>query len=137
MKPASIKTFDLLFLGSVAIGAVAQLAGFAALADYSEAEAAKAGVAGTGFAIAIGAVAVWLAFNLVLWFLVSKKRIRSASLVIAALAGYGLLSAARTLGGGVALGPLAELAGPLLALVSVLFLFRADAAAWFKGSAGG
>lgn len=140
MKPASIKKFDLLWLGSVVVGLIGIVLGWdllmsqmgtelAAQADAQGIDAADAGSLAFGTAIVVIAISVGL--SLLLWALISVWRIEFVKWLIGLLAVYGVVSALIGLGVGANLLTISGLISALMGIAAVYFLFRPDAKAWF------
>ncbi|WP_370033993.1 hypothetical protein [Qipengyuania mesophila] len=136
MKPASIRTFDWLFLGSLGVTLLGILLNFGTLSAQAETEFAAQGLPEMGTGMLIGALVLSLAISLGLWFLISVLRIGLARWALVLLTAWSILTTAKSL----ELGFDSTMAWGLLATVmtvaAIWFLFRPDARAWFAGTRG-
>lgn len=134
MRPPSIVKFDQLFFATIAFG----LVGFAINWDTAMAQLnANPGLSQLGWdgaTLMIGAYAMGLAINLLLWFFISRRASNAARWILTALTGYGLISLPFTL----FMAPMpvvtmiVVLVSAVLQIAMLWLLFRPDAAAWFK-----
>ncbi len=139
MRPASILTFDRLYLVAVGLGLVnsimakdhylAMLAADPNMAKLKVTEAMLQGAvwAMIGFSVLIG---------LLLWYLIAHRASNMAKWVLVVITLFGLMSvpaSLRQLGQGGGLGIMVTLAIEALRVVAISFLFRADARAWLEG----
>lgn len=134
MRPPSIVKFDQLFFATIAFG----LVGFAINWDTAMAQLnANPGLSQLGWdgaTLMIGAYAMGLAINLLLWFFISRRASNVARWILTALTGYGLISLPFTL----FMAPMpivtmiVVLVSAVLQIAMLWLLFRPDAAAWFK-----
>jgi hypothetical protein len=142
MKPASIRRFDLFYLGSTALSLVAYLLSYRPTVAAVEAKTAAAGMQ-LGQGTVISTMAIGLGVSLLLWFLVSRKGLAVAKWIIVVLFIGGLLSAFGLLGSpGLLQGSwtmLKTISALILLLeaVAVYYLFQPDAKDWFAGGAKG
>lgn len=132
MRPNSIIMFERLFLASLALG----LIGFAI--SYEEATAMVANdpaamQLGLGSEFLIGATLFGYAIYLLLWFLIARKASNVAKWILVVFTVLGVLAALPSLGGPWGLANLLALAVYVLGVAAVVYLFRQDARAWFKG----
>lgn len=136
MKPASIKMFDWLFLGSLGVTLLGILLNFGTLSAQAETEFAAQGLPEMGTGMLIGALLLSLAISLGLWFLISVLRIGLARWALVLLTAWSILTTAKSL----ELGFDSTMAWGILATVmtvaAIWFLFRPDARAWFAGTRG-
>ena len=139
MKPASVKTFDYLYLGSIVIGVIGFALNYEALKNVANTELAASGVGEMGGGILIGSVVFGVLVNLALWFAVSVMRVEFIKWVIGLFAVWGLVQSFGNLQQGLALNLVLGLITSGMALIGLYFLFRPDAKAWFaekRGDAG-
>ncbi len=131
MRPASIAMFDRLFLGSLALGLVNAVLGYDATIAQLEADPAVAemGLAGPGFVIVT--MAFGFGISLLLWFLISRKAITVAKWVLVVLTVIGLFSIPVALADVPLSQAIITVVVTVMQLAAVVFLFRADAKAWF------
>lgn len=138
MRPASIVTFDRLFLVATGLGLVNSFMSIDRLQARIEAMPQLRAV-GVGSGFLYGAIAAGAAISLLLWFAVAYKRSALAKWILVAFTAIAILNlpgALRQLGSG-GLGVLVSVAVEALRIVALSFLFRADAKAWFAGSSQG
>lgn len=134
MRPPSIVKFDQLYLGTIVIG----LIGLAVNWEVSMAQLeANPGLTQLGWSpsgILIGMYGFSIAISLLLWYFISRRASNVARWILVVVTGYGLITLPFSLFM-VAL-PLATLIiallGAALQIAMLWFLFRPDAAAWFK-----
>ena len=100
MKPAAIKKFDWLYLGSVSVGLLGFALNYGAIADQANAELAAGGLEGAANGLLIGSMLVGVAINVALWFLVSVLRIGFVKWIIVLFVAWGLLSLGTALASG-------------------------------------
>ena len=133
MKPASIKKFDLLYLGSLAIGPIGLAINYDTILAQTDAKMTAAGVEPMGAGMLIGAMAIGIVVGLALWFLVSVARVELIKWVLAAFAAYGVIAfiLGRAMDAGGGLNFVFGLVSLLMSIAAVYFLFRPDAKAWF------
>jgi hypothetical protein len=133
MKPESIRRFDMFFLASLALLAIGFFITFDATVRSIAAQTAAQGLqVGSGFVV--GLFAAVLAINLLLWFLVSRKRVAIAKWLIVALLLIDLFGLPSLLSGGLTAPRMISLLRIALEAVAVALLFQADAKAWFGGA---
>ena len=139
MKPQSIRRFDQLYLGSIALSLVGYFISYDAMVTQMETRTAAAGVE-LGSGAVIGTIVLGLAVNLLLWFLVSRKASEIAKWIIVLLFVVGLISAIGLPGSpGLFAGPWTLIktisaAIVLLEAAAVYYLFQPDAKIWFAGT---
>ncbi|ANU06816.1 hypothetical protein [Paraurantiacibacter namhicola] len=137
MKPASIKTFDILYLGSIAITIIATVLAWDGLMAATNAELARQGMEmgeGTNTLAMISAgfgIGIVVVIQLLLWAGASIWRAGWVKWLIAALALYSLATFFIGFGGDITLRTVLVAAARLMALGAAAMLFRADAKAWF------
>ena len=137
MKPAAIKKFDLLYLGSVAVSLVGVLLVFDTMVEISNDELAAQGIAPMGQGVLIVGLAFWFFIALALWFLVSKLRIEFVKYVLALFAAYGIYAAAMGSGGEAPMvSVIISWISTILTVGAVYFLFTPKAKAWFAEKRG-
>lgn len=131
MKPASIKKFDLFYLGSIAVGAIGFAIGYDTLVEQTNAQLAAEGIEGLGAGAVIASLLLGIAINLALWFLVSVLRIEFVKWIVVLLTAWGVLSLALALGDGLQATMISGIIATILSVIAVWFLFQPDAKAWF------
>lgn len=138
MKPASIKKFDVLYLGSIVIGLIGFAINYASISQLANAELAAAGAEGIGAGVLIGGLMFGIAISLGLWFLVSVMRIEFVKWILALFAAYSVLSLLMSLGTemGGGLNLVFGVLSTLVSIAAIWFLFQPDAKAWFAEKRG-
>ncbi len=134
MRPQSIIKFDQLFLAMIMLG----LVGLGINWDWSIAQFdSNPGLSQLGWNAAgmlIGIFAFSTAINLLLWYFISRRASNVARWILTVLTGYGLISVPFSFF--LVPVPLSSLIIGLVAAAlqaaMLWFLFRPDAAAWFK-----
>ena len=137
MKPASIKKFDMLYLGSIVVGLIGFALNYGDLVETTNAELAAAGVEGMAGGIMIGSLIFGIVINLALWFLISGLRIEFVKWILVLFAAWALFSLAATFGLLSGLNLVFTLIGNVMTLAAIYFLFQPDAKAWFAEKRGG
>jgi hypothetical protein len=138
MKPASIRMFDILFLGMILTGLVSLALNWTALMDGASQTMAATGMgenSGTVAKVAIiGGALFGVGVNVALWFLISSLRIEMVKWVLIALTAWTLFGYSRGFAalGGFTLTNILGLVSTLLMVGAIAFLFRPDAKAWFQ-----
>lgn len=132
-KPDSIKLFDRLYLGSLALGALNFAMGWSEMSDKL-ARTPEIVAAGLGSGFMIATVVVSMAINLVIWSFISLRASKIAKWIFVAFFAIGLLTMLSNLNN--PLGPQGlSLAVALFVTVmqggALYMLFRPDALAWF------
>ncbi|MEL7690034.1 hypothetical protein [Citromicrobium bathyomarinum] len=132
MKPQSMKVFDYAYLGSIFLGLLQFVSGYGTLKAEVAAQSATSGVALSPL-FPLAAYAAFVAVELLLWFLVSRKRVIIAKWIIVLFFLLSLVSV-----GGYFVGPmpLSEIYGLLSLIaqaVAVAMLFRGDSIRWLNG----
>jgi hypothetical protein len=135
MKPESIRRFDMFYLASLALLALGFFISFDATVASIEAQTAARGLqVGSGFTV--GLFALVLAIELLLWFLVSRKGVTIAKWLLVLLLILDLLGLPALLTNGLSAPKMVSLLRIALEAVAIVFLFKADAKAWFAGRTG-
>lgn len=134
MRPDSIRRFDLFYLGSLALSVIEFVINYHAVVASVEARTAAAGMQ-MGAGLAIGSFVVGMAISLLLWFLVSRKRLVIAKWIIVLLFVLGLFGVPALVSGGLTVAKGLSLLAELSSAVAIFYLFRPDARAWFAGEA--
>jgi len=136
MRPESIRKFDWLYLGSLAVSILAFVLDFGRIAAQVDRQMVDAGVeAGSG--LVAGSLIFSVVVSLALWFLVSRQRVGIVRWVLAIFFAFGLIG----IPGVVALLPglsaILNLVVLMMQLGAIWFLFQPDARAWFAEKRGG
>ena len=134
MRPASIVTFERLFLASLALSVFSFVIGYGAMVEEIEREPALEQLGlGTGFMT--GTFAVTVVIYVLLWFFIARKASNIAKWILVVLSAIGLVSFMASLATGQVAFDMTVLLGAayyVLEIAAVAFLFRADANAWFR-----
>lgn len=85
MKPASIKKFDLFYLASLAVALVAIILGYDSLLRQANAQLAESGMQAMGSGVLIASVVIGMAFNFLVWFVISILRVEMFKWILVAL----------------------------------------------------
>lgn len=137
MRPQSITRFDQLYLGSLALGVVNFVLNYDNAIAQLEADPATAGLATAGPGFMFGVLIVSMGISLLLWWLAARGASNAARWILAVFTGIGLIGLPLTLGQLPALQLVVTLVITAMQVAAMWFLFRPDAAAWFKhGSKG-
>ncbi|UKK84992.1 hypothetical protein L7H23_02475 [Sphingopyxis sp. BSN-002] len=135
-RPVSIINFERSFWASILIGVVSTVLQWSMMRELVEkdpvlSQSADAAVIGIGFAVALS-----FAFGGLLWYLISRRASNVAKWIYVVLMGFGIVSSFTTMNDPLSPKGLAfalSLAGAGLTALSIYFLFRKDARAWFAG----
>lgn len=130
MKPQSIKMFDYLFLGSLALGIVNFLL---SLGDAQAQLAADPATAGFGSGFLIGVFAFSILISLLLWYFISSRGSKIAKWILIIFTVIGLLMLPGSLGTLPALPLILTLVITVMQLAAIFFLFKPDAKAYLEG----
>jgi hypothetical protein len=139
MRPDSIRKFDMLWLGALALGVVAFVLSYGTLKAQVDAQLADAGMAaGTSDFALMGGFAFGIVISLALWFLVSRLRLEFVKWILILLFVWGLINLPAIFADGFTLIDALSLIGTAMQAAAIYFLFRPDAKAWFaaKGTPG-
>lgn len=138
MRPDSIKKFDLFYLGSITIQFIAGFLDRDAIAAlissrFAPAPGANGLVEGSSDTLAIVLIALQTALQLLLWYLVSRRRIGPVRYLIVALVAINLLGLPAIFAALPAIQPLIALFVLVLQLIALFYVFKAESAIWLKG----
>lgn len=136
MKPASMKKFDMFYLGSIAVGLIGFALAYNDIVAQTNAELTASGVEPMGTGVIIGSLIFGVLINLALWFLVSVQRIGLVKWLIALLIAWGVISLLTSLGAGFTTEVLIGLASTALGIVSLYFLFQPESTEWLARDRG-
>jgi hypothetical protein len=132
MRPPSILMFERLFLGSLALSVVSYFVNYESMLRDLETQPGVAEL-GLGSGFAIGSMAVGLAIYLLLWFFIARKASSVAKWILIAFLALSVISLPAMVMALWDLGVVLGLAVYALEVAAAVYLFRDDAAAWFKG----
>lgn len=133
MRPQSIIMFERLFLASLAVSVLSFILTYEQMLAEVDRELAL-GQPGVGGGILIAIMVVGLAISVLLWHLIARKASSIAKWILVVIVALGVIMGVPS----VAAGPwdlslLLGLAVYVLEVAAVVYLFRADAKAWFAG----
>lgn len=139
-KPRSMKTFDLLYLGSLAVGLIGLVLGWDGLVEQMNAEFVAQGLEPeSGFATGaiIGGFVLGIGISIALWFLVSVIRIEFVKWIIVLFTIYSVVS----LAGGIAAAgfdpiQISGIVSTLMAIAAIVMLFQPESKEWFAAKKG-
>ncbi|MXO96852.1 hypothetical protein GRI34_10545 [Erythrobacter aquimaris] len=137
MKPAAIKKFDFLYIGSMVVSVLGAVLSFDDLVAISDDQLATEGLPAMGSGVLLIGLAFTIVITLALWFLVSKLRIEFVKYILALFAAYSIFSVAM---GSSAEVPMTNLligwVSTIMSVAAVYFLFTPEAKAWFAEKRG-
>lgn len=138
MRPDSIKKFDLFYLGAITIQFIAGFLdrdSIAALVAnrFSPDPGANGLVEGSADTLVIVLIALQAALQLLLWYLVSRRKIGLVRYLIVALVAINLLGLPAIFAALPALAPLIALFVLALQLVALFYVFQAESTIWLRG----
>ena len=138
MKPAAIRKFDWLYLGSIAVGVLGFALTYGTLADSVSAELTASGMEDAAGGFLIGSMLVGVAINVALWFLISVLRIGFVKWILLLFVAWGLLSFGISIASGQApaLNLVIGAISSIMVVASVYFLFQPEATAWLAQKRG-
>ncbi len=138
MRPDSIRKFDMLYLGAVALGLINFGIGYETLTAQMNAEMAKTGLETPGSGILIGGMLLGVLISLALWFIVSRLRIEFVKWILVLFLVWGLITLAigPSFTDGIGLIDAIALVIYAMHAAAIYFLFRPDAKAWFAEKRG-
>jgi hypothetical protein len=134
MRPESIRKFDLFYLASIALSVLGFFLSYDAVVADVEAQSAAAGLQ-MGSGMAIGSFVFGLVLYLLLWFLVSHRRVAIARWLIVLLFLVNLISAPALFAGGFTLVKAVAVLSLVLSAVAIYYLFQPQTKAWLTGEA--
>ena len=137
MKPASIRKFDWLYLGSVAIGLLGVALNDGATASLTEADLAGQGYADMGAGVLIAGVLFGIAISLALWFMISVLRIGLAKWLLVVLTAWSVVTSGVAIVTNFDATMVWGLVSTVMTVLAIWFLFQPDATAWFAEKKGG
>jgi uncharacterized membrane protein len=132
MRPASILMFERLFLASLVLSVISFFINYESMLRDLETQPGLAEL-GLGSGFAIGSIVVGLAIYLLLWFFIARKASSVAKWILIVLLAFSAISLPAIVLGPWDLGVVLALAVYALEVAAAAYLFRDDAAAWFKG----
>ena len=132
MRPASIVMFERLFLASLALSVASFFINYESMLRDLETQPGLSEL-GLGSGFAIGSMAVGLAIFLLLWFFIARKASSVAKWILVVLLAFSAISLPGMIMAPWDLGVVLALAVYALEIAAVVYLFRADAVAWFRG----
>lgn len=136
MKPASVKKFDWLYLGSVAVGLAGVVLNYGNLVEAANAEMVAHGGERMGDGLMAFSLLFVSWFSLALWFLVSVMRVELVKWIIALFTGWSVVSYISAFDGRMDLPVISGLVSTAMTIAALYFLFQPDAKAWFAEKRG-
>lgn len=136
MKPASMKKFDWLYLGSLAVGMMGIALSYGTLSSQAESQMAAQGLSDMASSMLLGGLLFGAAISLGLWALISLWRIEFAKWILIVLTCWTLVTTARSLDADIDGAMAWGLVSTAMTLASIWFLFRPDSKAWFAEKRG-
>ncbi|GGA13001.1 hypothetical protein GCM10010923_24670 [Blastomonas marina] len=138
MRPDSIKKFDLFYLGAVTIELIANFLDRASIAAvvanrFAGGQGSRGLVEGSSDTVAIILIALLAALQLLLWYLVSRRRIGLVRYLVVGVVAINLLGLPTIFAALPAIAPLVALFVLALQLIAVFYLFKAESTIWLKG----
>ena len=134
-KPDSIRKFDWLYLGSLAVGLLGLWLGWDSVMAQINTELAAEGVAMESdipTAAIIGGALIGVVISLILWMLISVFRIEFVKWILILFTAYSILSIVGGLAvGGFDMVQISGIISTLMSIAAIVMLFRPDAKAWF------
>ena len=134
MRPPSIIMFERLFLASLALSAIQFFIGYDAMIGEMEREPAFQQL-GIGGGALTGTFVVGMAIYLLLWFLIARKASSVAKWILVVLSALGVVTFLASFASGQVTFDVVAMLGAgyyALEVAALVFLFRADANAWFR-----
>ncbi len=132
MRPPSIIKFERLFLASLAVSAIGFVIGYEAAMRVVESDPSMQRF-GLGGGFMLGVLAASFAIYLLLWYLIAHRASTIAKWVLIVFVALGLVSLPFALTGPLSLTVALNLLVYVLEVVALVYLFRPDAKAWFRG----
>jgi len=129
MRPQSIKMFDYLLLGSLALGVVSFVFSFGDTMEVLRSDPAVAQT-GLGAGFAIGIFAFSTGITLLLWFLISRMRSKIAKWILIAFTVLGIIMLPGSLAQMPSVAMIASVVITVMQVAAIYFLFRPDAKDW-------
>jgi hypothetical protein len=124
--------FERLFLASLVVSAGSIAVGYDEMMRVAASDPSLQRV-GLGAGFLLGAMAVSFAIYLLLWFLIARRASNVAKWILIVLVALGVASLPLALTGPLNLSVLLNVLVYALEIAALVFLFRADAKAWFRG----
>jgi len=131
LKPQSIKLFDFFYLGSTFLSVLGFITGYRNAEAQLAAQGAERGLSISPLVIT-GLFAVSILISLLLWYLVSRKRMVVAKWIIVFFFLLSLVGVGDYFVGTMALAEIYSLIALIANAVAVSMLFRSDAIRWLE-----
>jgi hypothetical protein len=135
MRPPSIVLFERLFLASLALSVVNFVLGYDAMLAELDRQPGMRQL-DLGAEIAVGTMVISLAIYLLLWFFIARKASVVAKWILTIFTAFGVVAQVyrvATVGFAIDVNAVLGIAYYALAIAAVVYLFKPDAEAWFKG----
>ncbi|RPF71498.1 hypothetical protein [Aurantiacibacter spongiae] len=133
MRPDSIRKFDMFYILSILTGLAKTLLNLGTMRATLEAELARSGLGGmgsTGEATLYASLAFGFLLSVVLWWLVSRKRLGFVKWIMLAILVYNVVTIPLALIAGVGSVSITGLVTIIFQAVALWFLFQPDAREW-------
>ena len=139
-KPGSMKTFDLLYLGSIVVGLLGLAFGWDGLVEQMVAEFSAQGVEAdaqtASFSLILG-FAFASVINVALWFLVSVLRIEFVKWLLVIFLVYGIFSIVVGVSeSGFDLTQITAIVSTAMSIGAIYFLFQPASKEWLAAKRG-
>ena len=129
-KPGAIQNFDKLYLGAIVLSLINFALSYGTLVEQVREETAAAGMEMGGGVLIVGIVISTLV-SLLLWFLISKKKIEFIKWILILFLVYSVVSLPAALSDGIGLNEVIAIVVVLIQAAAVWMLFQPDAKEWF------
>lgn len=135
MRPQSIRNFDYLYLGSLALSVLGFVLSYEAILAEVQRETAASGIE-MGSGLAIGSMAFGLIVSLALWFMVSRLGIELVKWILVVFFVFGLVGLPAVLAQLPDLPAILSLLMTVMQGAALYFLFTPTAKDWFAEKRG-
>lgn len=135
MRPKSIRNFDLLYLGGIALSVVTFLLTYDDTVAEIERQAAASGYAMGGGGALVGFL-LGTAVSLAIWFLISRLQIEVVKWVLVVFFLFGLIGLPVVIAHALTLSGMLNIAIFIVQALAIWMLFQPDAKAWFAEKRG-
>jgi len=136
MRPKSIRNFDFLYLGGIALSLVTFLLTYDDMVAEIQRQTAESGLQ-VGGGAALGGFLFGTVISIAIWFLISRLRIEVVKWVLVVFFLFGLIGLPVVLANVLTLSGLLNLAIFVVQALAIWMLFQPDARAWFAEKRGG
>lgn len=130
MRPDSIRKFDMFYLAAILIGVASSLMNYDTTLQAAATQLSDAGLQDSAGTVLVATLGVIFAFNMLLWFLVSRLRIGFVKWIILLIVLFSVANRLLGISQGLNVS-ITDIISVLLKAIAVSFLFRADTKEWF------